>query len=68
MTKENLIAMSFDSVAHDTVGRQVLLDRRTADGRPGQYIEGRSHYLGTAVTLGLGADEEHLEVQRKQLG
>ena len=34
MTKENRIAMSADPVAHDAVARQLLVDRRTADGRP----------------------------------
>jgi hypothetical protein len=68
MTRENLITMSFDPVAHDTVARQVLVDRRQADGRPGGYIEGRSHYLDTAFALGLGADAAHTEVRRATLG
>jgi hypothetical protein len=68
MTKENTIAMSFDPVAQDTVGRQMLLDRREADGRPGQYILGRSHYIDTAVEMGLGADVPHTEVRKAQIG
>lgn len=68
MTKENQIAMSFDPVAHDTIARQILLDRRDADGRQGQYIVGLSHYLDTAVKLELGADTAHTEVRKAVLG
>ena len=64
MTKENTIAMSFDPVAHDHVARQMLIDRRNADGRPGQYIEAKSHYLSTAIDAGLGAGDEHSEVRQ----
>ncbi len=67
MTKENLIAMSYDPVAHDTVARQVLVDRRTADGRSAGSISGMSHYVETAVKMGLGADEEHIELRRASL-
>jgi hypothetical protein len=67
MTKENKVLMSFDPVAHDTVARKILLDRRQADGRPGEYIAGKSHYLDTAVRLGLGADAEHTEVRERSL-
>ena len=68
MTKENKVLMSFDPVAHDTVARQVLLDRRQADGRPGAYIQGKSHYLDSAVKLGLGADAAHTKVRESTLG
>ncbi len=64
MTKENLIMMSFDPVANDTLARQLVLDRRAADGRPGAYIEKRSHYLQTAVEMGLGADAAHIQERR----
>jgi hypothetical protein len=67
MTKENKVLMSFDPVAHDTVARQILLNRRQADGRPGAYIAGKSHYLDTAVNFGLGADAEHTEVRDRSL-
>jgi hypothetical protein len=64
MTKENLIAMSFDPVAHDTVARQVLVDRRTADGRTADDIVQKGIHLETAFELGLGADAAHSEVKR----
>ena len=67
MVRENLIMMSFDPVANDTVARQVLLDRCQADGRKGTYILERSHYLDTAFKLGLGADVAHIEERRKLL-
>jgi hypothetical protein len=68
MTQENTIAMSFDPVAYDHVARQVLLDRRDADGQPGQYIAGLSHYMDTAVKAGLGADAARTEVLKTPLG
>jgi len=68
MTRENLIAMSFDPVAHDTHARQILVDRRDAAVRPGQHIVGRPHYLDTAVRMELGADAAHTELRRASLG
>jgi hypothetical protein len=68
MSVENRIAMSFDPVAHDIVARQVLVNRRAADGQSAGYIEGRSHYIDTAVGQGLGADAAHLTLREKRLG
>ena len=68
MSVENKIAMSFDPVAHDIVARQVLVNRRAADGQPAGYIEGKSHYIDTAVAEGLGADAAHLTLHEKRLG
>ncbi|MBN1640906.1 MAG: DUF362 domain-containing protein, partial [Anaerolineae bacterium] len=68
MTRESKIAMSFDPVAHDTVGRQVLLARREADGRPAGYIAGKSHYIDTAIEMALGADQAHTELRKILLG
>ena len=67
MTKESLIAMSVDPLAHDYVARQILLDRIAADGRSGSYIAERSHYLDTAFQQGLGADAAHTTVRRTSL-
>lgn len=58
---ECTLMMSFDPVANDMVARRLVLDRRAADGRPDACIESRSHYLQTAVEMGLGADEAHIE-------
>ena len=60
--------MSFDPVAHDFVARQVLLDRQEADGRVSGHILGKSHYLDTSVEAGLGADLEHTDLRRTELG
>jgi hypothetical protein len=68
MTKENLIAMSFDPVAFDGVARQVLVDRRAADDRSASDITGMSHYVESAVKMGLGADNTHTEVVKAILG
>jgi hypothetical protein len=68
MIKEDTIAMSFDPLAYDRFARQMLVDRREADKRPGPYITALSHYLDTAFAIGLGADREHTEVRRAVLG
>jgi hypothetical protein len=67
MTRENLIAMSFDPVAFDGVARQVLIDRREADGRSGGDISGMSHYVESAVAMGLGAGRENIEMRKTSL-
>ncbi len=67
MTKEGLIAMSVDPLAHDYVARQILLDRIAADGRSGSYIMDQSHYLDTALQQGLGAGVAHTQVRRTSL-
>ena len=64
MTRENLIAMSFDPVAFDGIARQVLVDRRAADGRPAGDITGMSHYVETAVEMGLGAGQEKIDLRK----
>jgi uncharacterized protein (DUF362 family) len=68
MTKENLIAMSFDPVAHDVVARQLLVARREADGRPVGGITGMSHYVETAVEMGLGGGLEQVDLRQETLG
>jgi hypothetical protein len=67
MTKENLIAMSFDPVAHDVVGRQVLVDRRKADSRPVGSLVSMSSHIGTAVKMGLGGGTEQVDLREVTL-
>ena len=67
MTKENLIAMSFDPVAHDAVARQVLVERREADGRPAGGIVVTSSYVETAVEMGLGGGIEQVDLRQTTL-
>jgi hypothetical protein len=67
MTKENLIAMSFDPVAHDAVARQVLLARREADGQLAGGIEAMSGYVETAVKMGLGGGLEQVDLREATL-
>jgi hypothetical protein len=67
MSIENLIAMSFDPVAHDAIARQVLVERREADGRPAGGIVATSSYLETAVEMGLGAGMEHVDLREETL-
>jgi hypothetical protein len=68
MTKENLIAMSFDPVAHDAVARQTLVERREADGRPAGGIVPMSSYVETAIEMGLGGGIEQVDLRTVTLG
>jgi hypothetical protein len=67
MSKENLIAMSFDPVAHDAVARQTLIERREADGRPAGGITSMSSYVETAIEMGLGGGLQHVELRKETL-
>jgi hypothetical protein len=67
MTKENLIAMSFDPVAHDAVARQVLIERRKADKRSARDIETMSGYVESAVEMGLGGGMEQVDLRERTL-
>jgi hypothetical protein len=68
MSVENLIAMSFDPVALDAVARQVLVERREADGRPAGGILAKSGYLETAIEMGLGAGLGQVDLRQTTLG
>ena len=58
--RENALLASFDPVALDTVGRDILVRHRQArGGDAGSLIEGARH-LGTAQKLGLGATDVNL--------
>jgi hypothetical protein len=46
----------------------VLVDRRAADGQSAGDITGMSHYVESAVKLGLGADEAHTDLKKSVLG
>jgi hypothetical protein len=67
MSVENLIAMSFDPVAHDAVARQTLVERVEADGRPVGGIVAKSGYLAKAVEMGLGGGLEQVDLRRMTL-
>jgi hypothetical protein len=50
--------MSFDPVAHDTAGLQVLTDAMKSKGKdPAGYIQKANAYLASAVDLGLGTND-----------
>jgi uncharacterized Fe-S center protein len=52
------IFMSFDPVAHDTAGLQVLVDAMKSKGKdPAGYIQMANAYLVSAVDLGLGTND-----------
>jgi uncharacterized protein (DUF362 family) len=52
------IFMSFDPVAHDTAGLQVLVDAMKSKGKdPAGYIQKANAYLASAFDLGLGTND-----------
>ena len=67
--RENALLVSFDPVALDTVGRDILVRHRQDAGFDvGYLIEGARH-LGTAQALGLGtADADLIDLHEVVLG
>ncbi|HID64240.1 MAG TPA: DUF362 domain-containing protein [Anaerolineae bacterium] len=53
----NALLMSFDPVAHDYVGMQILTSWLSANGGNPAGITGRAKHLATAAALGLGTDD-----------
>ncbi len=52
------IFMSFDPVAHDTIGLRLLSEVRTAAGKdPASYVERANPWLVNAAALGLGTND-----------
>jgi len=58
--RENALLFSFDPVALDTVGRDILVRQRQAMGLDAGYLIDGAHHLSTAQTLGLGATDANL--------
>jgi hypothetical protein len=53
----NTLLMSFDPVAHDYVGMQILTDWLSANGGNPARVTGQAKHLATAAALGLGTDD-----------
>ncbi len=53
----NTLLMSFDPVAHDYVGMQILTDWLSANGDNPARVTGQARHLATAAALGLGTDD-----------
>jgi len=53
----NTLLMSFDPVAHDYVGMQILTSWLSANGGNPAGVTGRAKHLATAAALGLGTDD-----------
>jgi hypothetical protein len=67
--RENALLLSFDSVALDTVGRDILVRHRQDQGLDAGYLIGGARHLSTAQSLGLGATDAHLiELREVTLG
>jgi len=67
--KENALLFAFDPVAHDFIGRKLLIARRLADGRQPDYLPYRSGYIATAAKMGLGTDNpDNMELKEIKLG
>jgi hypothetical protein len=58
--RENALLFSFDPVALDTVGRDILVRQRQALGLDVGYLIDGARHLGTAQALGLGATDANL--------
>lgn len=58
--RENALLFSFDPVALDTVGRDILVRHRQALNLDAGYLIEGSRHLATAQALGLGATDAHL--------
>ena len=53
----NTLLMSFDPVAHDYVGMQILTSWLSANGGNPAGVTGQAKHLATAAALGLGTDD-----------
>jgi hypothetical protein len=58
--RENALLLSFDPVALDTVGRDILVRHREASGNSSGFLVDGARHLRTAQSLNLGATEAHL--------
>jgi uncharacterized protein (DUF362 family) len=67
--RENALLLSFDPVALDTVGRDILVRHRQALGLDAGYLIEGARHLGTAQALGLGtADASQIDLREVVLG
>jgi hypothetical protein len=67
--RENALLLSFDPVALDTVGRDILVRHRETSGSSAGYLVDGSIHLRTAQTLGLGTtDPTRIDLQEIALG
>jgi len=53
----NTLLMSFDPVAHDYIGMQILTSWLSANGGNPAGVTGQARHLTTAAALGLGTDD-----------
>ena len=58
--RENALLFSFDPVALDTVGRDILVRQRQDQGLDASYLIERARQLATAQALGVGATDGNL--------
>jgi hypothetical protein len=67
--RENALLLSFDPVALDTVGRDILVRHRQSLGLDAGYLIDGARHLGTAQALGLGtADASRIDLREVVLG
>jgi uncharacterized protein (DUF362 family) len=67
--REDALLLSFDPVALDTVGRDILVRRRQAAGLDAGYLVEGARHLRTAQGLKLGAtDPEYIDLKEVVLG
>lgn len=64
----NTLLMSFDPVAHDYVGMQILTSWLSANGGNPAGVTGQAEHLATAAALGLGTDDPaHIDLRELTL-
>ena len=67
--RENALLVSFDPVALDTIGRDILVRRRQDKGRSASFLVERATHLSTAQAMGLGAhDTDLIDLRELTLG
>jgi uncharacterized Fe-S center protein len=67
--RENALLLSFDPVALDTVGRDILIQHRQAMGLDSRSLVEGARHLRTAQSLGLGTtDAGSIDLQEVALG
>jgi hypothetical protein len=65
---ENALLFAFDPVAHDMLGRRILIAKREAEGKKPDYLQSLSGYIASAAKAGLGTDKlENIDLKEIKL-
>jgi hypothetical protein len=65
---ENALLFAFDPVAHDMLGRSLLIAKRAEEGKKPDYLQALSGYIASAAEAGLGTDKsENIDLKEIEL-